>query len=193
MSVPTFDEEAFENSSEHGTCYTIEPTDDAPVSGRVFLDMAEHAVFGGPGERRRPKVVFRFFGLTIHGRWLGEPVATATFYPNWSDHRPGISMLSLGEPGHLVIDLGRLLTDQPTHIQHTVETVVAALSHRFLTDLQVAQYRQAHAAQRCEIASRAHELATMRTDVTKARFRRARHAADAADVLLAAVRCKASS
>ncbi|NNH73787.1 hypothetical protein HLB23_28700 [Nocardia uniformis] len=193
MSLPSFDEETYENSSDHGTCYTIESTDEVPVSGRVFVDMAEHTVLGDDGQERRPKIVFRFFGLFVNGRWLGAPVSTAAFYPSWSDHRPGISMLSLGEPGHLVIEVGRLLTNQPPHVQQAVDTVLAALSHRFLTDLRVAQYQQARAAQRCERASRAQELAEMRKDIARLRYRQARIAADGADALLTAVRHKTGS
>ncbi|MFJ4651032.1 hypothetical protein ACIP5Y_07140 [Nocardia sp. NPDC088792] len=193
MSIPSFDEETCENSSEHGTCYTFEPSDDVPASGRVFLDMAEHILHTDDGPQRRPKVVFRFFGLSVHGRWLGAPVSTASFFPNWVDHRPGVSMLSLGEPGHLVIDLGRVLAEQPAHIQQAVDSVVTALAQRFLTDLRVARYRHDQAAQRCESASRAHELAAMRKDITRLRYRRARLAADEADALLAAVRIKTHS
>lgn len=193
MSLPSFDEETYENSGEHGTCFTFEPTDEVPVSGRVFVDMAEHTVPNDEGEQRRPKVVFRFFGLSVHGRWLGAPVSTAAFYPSWSDHRPGMSTISLGEPGHLVIELGRLLTNQPDHIQQAVDTVLTALAHRFLTDLRVAQYQQTQAAQRCESASRAHDLASMRKNVTGLRYRRARRAAEAADALLAAVRLRPGS
>ncbi|MFI1919291.1 hypothetical protein [Nocardia sp. NPDC020380] len=193
MSTPSFDEESYENSSEHGSYYTFEPTGEVPVGGRVFVDMAEHILPTEDGQQRRPKVVFRFLGLSVHGRWLGEPVATAAFYPRWSDHPSGISMLSLGEPGHLVIDLGRLLTDHPTHVQQAVETVVGALAHLFLTDLRVARYRQDKCARRCESASRAHELAGIRKDVTGLRYRRARLAAEEADALLAAVRTKPGS
>ncbi|WP_232852596.1 hypothetical protein [Nocardia acididurans] len=64
------------------------------------------------------------------------------------------------------------------------------MSHRFLTDLRVARYRQARAAHRCEITSRAHDLASMRKEVTATRYRHARQDAEAADALLAAVRRK---
>ncbi|WP_327138939.1 hypothetical protein [Nocardia sp. NBC_01327] len=193
MSVPFFDEETYENSSDHGTCYSIDHAGEVPINGRVFVDMAEHTVLGDGGYERRPKIVFRFFGLSVHGRWLGAPVSTAAFHPSWSDHQPGIPMLSLGEPGHVVIEVGRLLTDQPSHIQQAVHTVLAALSHRFLTDLRVAQYRQTHAAQHCDRASRAQELAEMRKDIARLRYHQARIAADAADALVAAVRRKSSS
>ncbi|WP_327145282.1 hypothetical protein [Nocardia sp. NBC_01327] len=193
MSILSFHEDSYENSRDHGTCYTIEPTDEVPVGGRVFVDMAEHTVPGDGEYGRRPKIVFRFFGLSVHGRWLGAPVSTAAFYPSWSDHQPGMAMLCLGEPGHLVVEVGRLLSDQPSHIEQAVRTVLVALSHRFLTDLRVAQYRQTEAAQRCDRASRAQELAEMRKDIARLRYRHARSAADAADALLAAVRTKTGS
>ncbi|MCU1642953.1 MAG: hypothetical protein JWN03_3228 [Nocardia sp.] len=193
MSIPSFVEDTYENSSDLGTCYSIEPTDEAPLSGRVFVDLTEHTVPGNSGYERRPKIVFRFFGLSVHGRWLGAPVSTAAFHPNWSDHQPGTPMLSLGEPGHLVVEVGRLLTDQPAHIQQAVAPVLTALSLRFLTDLRVAQYRQEQAAQRCDRASRAQELAGMRKDIARLQYRQARGAADAADALLAAVRSKTVS
>ncbi|APA96664.1 hypothetical protein [Nocardia seriolae] len=193
MAVPESTEDRYDNSADNGTSYTLTSTDDAAVSGQVFVDMSEHTVVFDGHREPRPRLLLRFFGLAVNGRWLGAPQASVAFYPNATARQPGIAVVVLGEPGGLHIDLGRQLTAESDDIIEAVTAVVQVISQRFLTDLRVAKYWYSKADERRQRASRAYELATMRQDIASRRSSLARAEFDAAHALYRATQNNADA
>lgn len=156
MPVPAFTLDEHANSTVHGSAYRIFATDDAPVRGRVFLDMAEHPVVLDGRRESRPAVEFQFFGLLVAGRPLGNPRCTSEFHP----FATGVSsMVSLGEPGALVLHLGQRMTDVSDTVTGLITDLLTALSVEFLTDHRIARYRHWSAEQLRVQATTLHDQA----------------------------------
>ncbi|WP_327116645.1 hypothetical protein OHB12_05185 [Nocardia sp. NBC_01730] len=173
------------NSADNGAAYDIFSTDDAPVRGQVFTDMAEHSVTVDGRVESRPAVVFRFFGLDVDGHRLGNPCCTAKFHPSWT----GSALItSLDEPGFLTVQLSQRITAVGDTVAQLVNELVTAIAVDFLTDERVARHRHWLADQRRLNAIREHEHAEGLEQQAFHRFREARAAADASYALLRSVR-----
>ncbi|WP_107657458.1 hypothetical protein [Nocardia suismassiliense] len=138
MPTPAFTPQDQANTAAHGTAFNIFATDDAPVRGRVFVDMSEHTVLIDGRRESRPAVEFRFFGLVVDGRPLGNPRCRTEFHPFSAG---SAAMVSLGEPGALHLILGQRLTDIGDTATTLLTDLLTAISVEFLTDYRVARYR----------------------------------------------------
>lgn len=182
MPVPAFTVDEHANSTTHGTAYRIFATDDAPVRGRVFLDMAEHTVLIDGRSELRPAVEFQFFGLLVDGRPLGNPRCTSEFHP----FSTGVgSMVSLGEPGALVLHLGQRMTDVSETVTGLLTDLLTALSVEFLSDYRVARYRHWSAEQLRVQANSLHDQARVLEQQAKRAALHAQAHAEASYALLA--------
>ncbi|PXX53424.1 hypothetical protein DFR70_12735 [Nocardia tenerifensis] len=193
MSLFAFTEYPSDNCADHGSAYTIFRTDDAPVSGQVFVNLREHYIVVDGHREPRPAAGFRFFGLTVDQEWLGTLKCSVAFYPDWMGLRFGESVQILGESGHLITDYGRQLSRKPQVLRETVSDLVQAISVDFLTDSRVAEYRWEHAEQRRQQLSRRADVLSMQQEMTYRRLCDARAATAAAYALVTSVRDKAKA
>ncbi|GAA5091402.1 hypothetical protein [Nocardia iowensis] len=190
MPVPAFTVDEHANSTIHGSAYHLFPTDDAPVRGRVFVDMSEHAVIIDGRRESRPAVEFQFFGLLVEGRPLGNPRCTSEFHPFSTGVR---SMVSLGEPGALHLNLGQRVTDISDTVTGLITDLLTAISVEFLTDYRVARYRHWSAEQLRVQANTLHDQARTLEQQLKRAALHAQANAEASYALLASIHAPLSA
>ncbi|MVU80627.1 hypothetical protein GPX89_25675 [Nocardia sp. ET3-3] len=188
MSLPDFTQRASDGPLDLRSEYTLHPTDEVRAEGTVLVELSEQIMQTDDHHESRPMVVFQFCGLTVGGRWMAAPAAAVAFRPAWSGHEPGTPTLVLGESGRLVTDLGRLLGNQPQHIQDAMDRVLQAIAMHFLTDMRVAHFRHDAANRRLQRAVHTHDLAAMRMHAATLRLARARTEVNTAAALVQAVR-----
>ncbi|MGW5455800.1 hypothetical protein [Nocardia sp. NPDC003979] len=134
-------------SADFGAAYILFATDDAPLSGQVFLDMGEHSPIVDGEPQIRSMVVARFFALAVENDPLGNPRVLARFHPGDPGHGADAAIY-LGEPGRMHLDLGYPLDTVDTYLRDLVSDTVIALAHEFLTDERAARYRHSCAHRR---------------------------------------------
>ncbi|MFX0581005.1 hypothetical protein [Nocardia nepalensis] len=187
MPAPAFAVSAYTNSTDYGSAYTLFATDDAPVRGQVFADMAEHHPVVDGITETRPMVVLRFFGLVVEDERLGNPRVTVRFEPGTTE-RGAAALVCLGESGYLSMHLGYPLATAEADIRELVSDTVIEITGEFLTDDRAARYRHWAAEQRRQDTARALEAIQTLEQLAFRRHATARAEVDASWALVQALR-----
>ncbi|WP_329410686.1 hypothetical protein OG563_00135 [Nocardia vinacea] len=187
MPAPAFAVSAYTNSTDYGSAYTLFASDDAPIRGQVFADMAEHHPVIDQVTETRPMVVLRFFGLLVQDERLGNPRVTARFEPGTTG-RGATALVRLGEPGYLNVHLGYPLATADADIRELVSDTVTEITGEFLTDDRAARYQHWAAEQRRQNAARALEAIQSLEQLAFHRHAAARADVDASWALVQALR-----
>ncbi|WP_378741446.1 hypothetical protein [Nocardia brasiliensis] len=138
----------------------------------------------------RPAVEFQFFGLLVEGSPLGNPRCTSEFHPFSTGVR---SMVSLGEPGALHLNLGQRVTDISDTVTGLITDLLTAISVEFLTDHRVARYRHWSAEQLRVQANTLHDQARTLEQQLKRAAMHAQANAEASYALLASIHAPLSA
>lgn len=176
-------------SADFGAAYILFATDDAPLSGQVFLDMGEHSPIVDGEPQIRSMVVARFFALAVESDPLGNPRVLARFNPG-DPGRGADAAICLGEPGRMHLDLGYPLDTVDTDLRDLVSDTVIALAHEFLTDERAARYRHSCAHRRREEVTTALDAVDALRQRTYQRLTEARADVNASWALLQTLRAQ---
>lgn len=152
-----------------------------PITGYVFADLF---LRGHDYTTPHAGVSLQFVDLQVKGCRLGQLTATVMFFSHEIEPAgAGVGFTSFGEPGVLVPELSRRVTDTPDPVPGLVEHLVTTLASRVLTDRRVAEFNYDTAEK--QVAHAEYDYAQADASHRRAHetFQRARAARDTAFAL----------